>query len=252
MKASEVRQMAALADRHFWFRGTRKVILDWARNVVGNDLSDLRIADIGCGPGTTLAYLSDVKHLVGVDMSSCALSLAKERAPTARLIAADAAKIPLGKESFDLVFCLDMLEHLPAPEKAASEIFRILKPGSHLVATVPAWQFLFGEHDHALGHYRRYRKPAFRALLEEAGFEDVRVSYYNAALFPPIAIMRGGKKLFTKTKSPDEEGQESDLRPLPKMLNSFLEGLLSGERHILRHMNLPFGISLIASAKRPD
>ncbi len=243
--------MAALADRHFWFRGTRKVILDWARNTTSSDLRHLRIADIGCGPGTTLAYLADVPRLVGVDLSSCALSLAKERAPGARLVAADAAHIPLAAKSFDLVFCLDMLEHLPQPEKAAAEIYRILDPGAHLVATVPAWQFLFGEHDHALGHHRRYRKKSFQALLEGAGFTDIRVSYYNTALFPPIAVMRGGKNLFTRTKSTEGSQQESDLRMLPKPINSFLEGLLSSERYLLRHMNLPFGVSLIASARRP-
>lgn len=243
--------MAALADRHFWFRGTRKVILDWARNTTSADLRHLRIADIGCGPGTTLAYLTDVPRLVGVDLSNCALSLARERAPGARLVAADAAHIPLAEKSFDLVFCLDMLEHLPEPEKAASEIFRILEPGAHLVATVPAWQFLFGAHDQALGHFRRYRKSSFQALLKDAGFEDVRVSYYNTALFPPIAVLRTGKRLFSKKRVPDDDQQESELRPLPKPLNSFLEGLLSSERHLLRHMNLPFGVSLIASAKRP-
>ena len=244
--------MAALADRHFWFRGTRKVILDWARKTTSSDLSDLKIADVGCGPGTTLAYLSDVTNLVGVDLSSCALSLAKERAPGAQLVAADAAHIPLASQSFDLVFCLDMLEHLPEPEKAASEIYRILEPGAHLVATVPAWQFLFGEHDHALGHHRRYRKKGFKELLEQAGFTDIRVSYYNTALFPPIAILRGGKKLFTRSSTQETDSHESDLRTLPKPMNRFLEGLIASERHILKRMNLPFGVSLIASARRPE
>ena len=68
--------MAEVADHHFWFRGTRRVILDQARQHVGADLESLQIADIGCGPGTTLRWLSHCPNVVGVDLQPVAIELA--------------------------------------------------------------------------------------------------------------------------------------------------------------------------------
>jgi SAM-dependent methyltransferase len=244
--------MADEADGHFWFRGTRRVIVDWARRAAGRPLEELRIADVGCGPGTTMAWLPDSPHLVGLDAQPLALTLAKTRAPRAGLVAADAEELPLGEEVFDLVLCLDMLEHLDHPEKAVEGMFRALRPGGSLVATVPAWPFLFSTHDQALGHRRRYRRPGLKKLISSAGFELRRISYYNALLFPPIAAVRLLRRGHVDPRPPDEqEVVESDLKPLPAPISRLLEETIAVERYLLRFVSFPFGVSLIAWAKKP-
>ena len=244
--------MAEVADHHFWFRGTRRVILDQARQHVGADLESLQIADIGCGPGTTLRWLSHCPNVVGVDLQPVAIELAKERAPNATVIQGDAHELPLEDQKFDLVFCLDLLEHLEEPARAASEIYRILKPGGCLIATVPAWQFMYGSHDRALMHQRRYSRKDFRALLQGANFSINRLSFYNSALFFPIAALRAGRKLVRRDTDHDEsKSRTGDLNPLPRPINRVLESVLGTERFWLRKMNLPVGVSLIAAAHRP-
>ena len=226
------------------------MILDWARGVAGGDLSTKSIADIGCGPGTTLDWLEGTDRLVGLDLSTVALNLAKE-ATGANLIQGNATSLPLRDEGMDMVLALDMFEHLEDPESAASEVFRILQPGGWLVATVPAWPFLASTHDVALGHYRRYRRENFEKLLQGAGFHVERVSYYNFFLFPVVAMVRMMKGHTVELGSSDAQPEvESDLREIPGFFNKILEELLAGERHLLRHMNLPVGVSLIARAQR--
>ena len=150
------------------------------------------------------------------------------------------------------MFCLDLLEHLAEPERAAAELHRILKPGGCLIATVPAWQFLYGSHDEALMHHRRYSRKDFRALLETAHLSIDRLSFYNSALFFPIAALRAGRKLVRRGTTPNEaESGTGDLNPLPRPINRILESVLGGERFWLRKMNLPVGVSLIAAAHRP-
>jgi len=248
----EFRQMAALMRRHFWFRGTRRVILDWARSVGEGDLESRYVADIGCGTGPTLDWLREIPSVVGVDLSPVALGLAQE-ATEANLVRGNACALPLANESMDMILALDMFEHLESPEDAASEIFRTLKPGGWLVSTVPAWPFLASQHDVALGHYRRYRRPGFRSLLENAGFSVDRVSYYNFFLFPAVAGIRLIRsESVTLDPSKEQPDVESDLKPMPAFMNRMLEELLASEKYLLRLMDLPFGVSLIARAQRPE
>ena len=245
--------MADAADGHFWFRGTRRVILDWAQRAADKPLEELHIADVGCGPGTTMAWLPDSPRLVGLDPPPHPRTQAQTRAPRAGVVAADAEELPLGEGGFDLALCLDMLEHLEHPEKAVAGMFHALRPGGSLIATVPAWPFLFSSHDQALGHHRRYRRRGLKALLSGAGFEVRRVSYYNALLFGPIAavrLLRRGRD--EPTPGADQDVIDSDLKPMPAPLNRVLEETIAVERYLLRLASLPFGVSLISWARKPE
>lgn len=80
---------------------------------------------------------------------------------------ADIQQMPLEDASFDTVLCVEVLEHVPYPAKALSEIFRVLRPGGHLILTVPHLGYLHNEpHD-----YYRYTKYGLKVLLSDAGFE---------------------------------------------------------------------------------
>lgn len=79
----------------------------------------------------------------------------------------DIQKLPLKDESFDSVFCTQVLEHVPEPEKAMGEIFRVLKKGGYAVFTVPHLAYLHNEpHD-----YYRFTKHGLKHMLGKSGFE---------------------------------------------------------------------------------
>jgi SAM-dependent methyltransferase len=149
---------------------------------------------------------------------------------------------PFVGQRFDLIFLLDVLEHVEADQESLNALARLLKPGGKLILTVPAFPFLWSSHDVQHHHFRRYRRPGLRAKLEQAGLEVQRISYFNTVLFPLIALVRVLKNL-TGARSSDEEQV-----PRP-FLNSVLEFLFSSERFLLPRLSFPFGVSLFSVCK---
>jgi SAM-dependent methyltransferase len=107
-----------------------------------------RLLDAGCGPGPTLAELTDRCRAVGLDLSSKQLRLAARTAPDAALVRGDLAALPFGTDRFDVAVSLGVLMHLPDVEQdaALAEFARVLRPGGRLVVSdgTGAWR---GEHD---------------------------------------------------------------------------------------------------------
>lgn len=108
---------------------------------------------------------------------------------------------------------------------------------------------LYGRQDLVSEHKRRYRLRPLRDLVRRSGFEVVYSTYFNTLLFPPIAALRLARRLFPERAPADNGASDFDLR-LPGVVEGFLENLFSLERHAIGHASLPFGISILCSAKR--
>jgi SAM-dependent methyltransferase len=93
---------------------------------------------------------------------------------------------------FDIILMLDVIEHVDDDRGfVAGFVNDSLAPAGVVLASVPAWPGLYGEHDRALKHFRRYSPAACRALLADAGLE-VRASggVFHALLVPrAIALL---------------------------------------------------------------
>jgi SAM-dependent methyltransferase len=95
-------------------------------------------------------------------------------------ITAEALDDRLGADyAADTVVCMNVLEHIKDDEAAVRTFSKRLKPGGKLVLLVPGVQWLFGDIDRRLGHYRRYSKASARALLEKAGLVPIEIRYFN-------------------------------------------------------------------------
>ena len=88
---------------------------------------------------------------------------------------------------------LDVIEHVDNDVHILESLYEIVKPGGHLIITVPAFESLWSEHDEINQHKRRYRVPRLRKMMENAGFEVSRITYCNSTLFLPVMAMRKGK-----------------------------------------------------------
>ena len=163
---------------------------------------DARCLDVGCGDGGTAGvWLRDNgAAYIGVDVAQHAVDLARERGLDARKID-DAGTLPFETEEFDVAVCIEVLEHLFAPEAAAAEICRVLRPSGLLIATVPNLAFwrrrvdlLFGRWNPAgddldaakpwrSPHVRFFTRRHLEALLRGTGFSNVNVSGVTDAPF---------------------------------------------------------------------
>ena len=233
--------MAYFENRHWWFRGTRRIVV---RLLARFAPRGGRLLDVGCGSGYTLSLVSADYRSVGLDVSPDAVLAAPDKgdSPVTR---GDACALPFADGSFDVVTALDVLEHLDDDAGAMAEIRRVLKPDGVAVLSVPAHQWLFSPHDQALGHVRRYSKRQFTTLVAGAGLATLRTSYSNTTLALPIFAYRGVRKLL-----PQKTAAQSDLWLPPAPVNATLRGLLNLEAALIPRLPLPFGISLVAVAAK--
>jgi len=239
VKAAEVERMAALEGRHFWFRARRRALRPWLRRALDAAPRGAWL-DLGTGTGGNLSLFEELA--VGRDLLACeqdprALPHVSRRSSRARVVAAEARSLPLEDASIALVTALDVLEHLEDDEGGLCEVARCLVPGGQFVLSVPAHPRLFGAHDRALGHHRRYRRPELRALLERCGFEVQEARAFNSLLLPPVALWRALPPFLTQAS------RSSDVRPLPPVLNGLLGTIMAVDASLPRRLTDISGLS---------
>jgi ubiquinone/menaquinone biosynthesis C-methylase UbiE len=117
----------------FFLNNFYTVLLDEVRK-----LKPKSILDVGCGEGFTLNKIKQAnicKKLYGIEFLDVAIALGKKIHPTIPIRKADIYKIPYKDNSFDLVICTEVLEHLEDPEKALLELKRV--SSKYLILSVP-------------------------------------------------------------------------------------------------------------------
>ena len=239
----------ALAEaRHFWFRGFRAFVTPLLRQATAGR-PDVRILDCGCGTGANLALLGRFGRAYGFDLSNTGVRFGRE-AGRARLARASVTAAPFASATFDLVTSFDVLYSLQTPDErtAVAEMYRLLRPGGYALVNVAALGMLRGDHSVLVREVRRYTRPALRAVLVGAGFTIERITYTNATLFLPIAIVRAAQRF---RGLPDESEAQTDISVPPAPVNAMLTALLLLESVWLRRFDAPFGSSLLCLARKP-
>ena len=238
-----------MEDVHWWFVGRRRILLQVLNRYLGPDGSHARrILDVGCGTGTMLTHLAAYGKAEGVDVDEEAIAFCRERG-LHDVRHGEATNLPFADASFDLVTALDVVEHLDDDVAAFREMKRVLRPGGRILVTVPAHRFLWGDQDEVNMHKRRYVARELRDRLIQSGFDVMRTSYMNMLLFPPIAAARLLRRLERRLRP--NMPQQSDFRyPAPGPVNPLLAAVFGAEGPILRRMDIPFGVSILALAQK--
>jgi len=246
-----------LESYRWWFVGRRDIFM----GLLGRCLpppdartdGPFRIADMGCGTGVNLDALARFGEVIGVDVSETALSFCRERKGY-RLCQAPMSELPFRSGSIDLITAFDVLEHGEDDGAMLAEAFRVCAPGGWALFAVPAYHFMWGDHDVAAHHFRRYTRQEIRDRVEACGFRIHRLTYINSYLFPISVVFRHAKSLWVgalralgRTVKP-----KSDFRSTaPPWINPLLLRIFTSESRLLDRADLPFGLSICCIARKP-
>ena len=231
MEGTEVRKLAALEDRHWWYAERRSLLA-------------ARVAALGA-PGTALdvgaAGGGNTRVLRDAGWRALALEYGEDGALVAHerglcVVRGDATRLPVADASVDLVVAFDVLEHIDDDAAVVAHIRRVLRPGGTLLVAVPAGMRNWSAHDEAVGHVRRYERQPLRDLLQGGGLDVRELRSWNV-LMAPLARWRR------------RSSTGSDLDDVSPLVNRGARAVVALER-VLPVGGLP-GISLLATARRP-
>jgi SAM-dependent methyltransferase len=234
------RQTHEAEDRHWWYRGRRKV-LDGVLAGLGLPAS-ARVLDAGCGSGRNMVELVHLGEVTGVELSDASVALARERG-VGEVVAGSVLEMPFADDSFDLAVSLDVIEHLEDDLGAMRELRRTVAPGGALLVTVPAYQWLWSGHDEINHHHRRYTRRTLQRVAEQAGWKQARTTYFNSLLLPAAIVLR----VLDRVNRAKTTETSLDLWVPPEPVNWLLERPLTLESALIaRGGRIPAGLSLLA------
>jgi SAM-dependent methyltransferase len=226
-------------DRHWWYRGRRRVL---ERVVADLRLpARARILDAGCGSGRNMVEFARHGEVTGIELSPTSVRLARERG-AGEVVEGSVLEMPFEAGAFELAASLDVIEHLQDDLQALRELRRVVAPGGSLLVTVPAYQWLWSGHDEINHHHRRYTRRSLQSVGEQAGWQQVRTTYFNSLLLPAAIALRVLDRFNRKTTE-----SSLDLWVPPAPVNWLLERPLAMEAAMIgRGGRIPAGLSLLA------
>lgn len=244
MNVEEYEVMYRVEDSHWWYRGMEAITRAVLDRVVGR-VRNLRILDAGCGTGAVMSYLADYGQVTGFDFAAEALQFCQLRGRE-RLSRASVLALPYADQSFDLIASFDVLcdRAVDDDELALREFARALQSGGRLLLRLPAYDWLHGKHDEAVHIRHRYTARELKDKLRCTGFEVEHISYANMLMFPLAALKRMSER-FVPVKQ-----QGSDLTIGTSILNTPMRLILSLEAPCIARVGLPFGLTVVALARK--
>jgi SAM-dependent methyltransferase len=236
--------MARVAEQHWWYRARRRLL---ARLLAGRLPAQGVALDVGCGTGETLTALESagVGTALGTDLSPLALSLGARARGQRTVAVALAEHLPFGDHRADCIVAMDVIEHLDDDVLALRELLRVARPGATVYLTVPAYPFLWSDHDVRAAHRRRYTASMLERSARAAGIEIERISYYNSFLVLPALLLR---RTPLRRLASDTDEETSMMHPAVD--RGFL-ALSRLEQWWLARWRLPFGLSIVLVGRAP-
>lgn len=238
-----------LEREHWWFRARGKILLRHLKQVFQGQ-TNIRILNIGAATGRSSELLMQLGDVTSVEYDKDCYEFSRDVVKIP-IVQGSILDLAFSDDTFDLVCAFDVIEHVEDDALAVSEMRRVCKPGGVMCVTVPAFMFLWSEHDVVNHHFRRYTSSILRGLFLGKD-EPIFHTFFNFWLFFPIAIFRLLTKVLPLKKKQKVEETSSDFSVgKSDFLNRFLYGIFKSENmFIKRFIKLPVGVSLLSTWRK--
>jgi SAM-dependent methyltransferase len=240
-------QAVAIDDTIWWAVGRRAILETFLARAARGREKDLKILEIGCGSGGDLPLLARHGKVWGLERSSILAQRARARNVAQDVHVEDAALDLVAANQIDLYCMFDVLEHIEDDHGFVKNLSSKAAPDHQYLLTVPAYQFLFGPHDHLLHHHRRYTRTQLKAVLEQNGYEVVASSYFMFFLFPLAVVSRLAEVVKARF---GKKSTEVNIGRVARPINSLFIAILRLEAFLGRYIRFPFGLWIMMLARR--
>lgn len=258
MEKNEYYKMYRFENDYWWYRGLHELVTRFVSAYANkhknpgtgkSEPSGLHIFDAGCGTGRMMELLNSFGTVVGIDYSEEAVALCKERG-LENAGQGDLNKWEPRDGVYDVIISNDVIctSGIDDDMEVITKFAKALKKDGIMILNLPAFKMLRRRHDIAVFGKRRYRKHETLSHLKEMGLVPLRASYRLPFLFLIIILQKNLIERFSKNSQ-----VESDLKPLPSLINNVLLFLNRVENFWIS-LGLPvlFGSSLFLVMKKGE
>ncbi len=235
MEVAHLHELSVLEQSYWWHVSKRRLISRWLDQFAP---APGLVIEGGIGSaGNLLSFQQRGYQVAGLDIMPEAVAYGKERGIENVQVHDLHQTWPFEEQTADAVVMLDVIEHVQSPEQVLKHAACVLKQNGLLVLTVPAYQWLYGDWDRALGHYRRYTKKQLLKQTAQSGFEVLKITHWNSFTLPAALGIRTWQKIRPQSRS-------AEFPAVSAWMNRFLIRCADAERSLANYLQIPCGLSI--------
>jgi SAM-dependent methyltransferase len=242
-----------LERNHWWFIAREEILSNYIQQLIKREKlpsADLKILNVGCGPGRSSEYLSKFGQVTSIEYDEFCCKFASEKTGL-EIINGSITALPFKNNTFDLVCAFDVIEHVEDDQLAVNELKRVTKINALVLITVPAFMGLWSHHDVINHHFKRYKIREVNQLFDSKNDGNkVFYTYFNTFLFLPIYFFRKVSNLLKLGEK--RKGSGSDFEAFkPGIINTILYKIMRFESSVInKKIKFPFGVSILYNWKK--
>lgn len=246
MERDYFNQYYKLEREHWWFK-VREEILKSQLNYYLEKNKEQTIMNVGAATGRSSEMLNNFGKVTSIEYDKIVCDLINAKT-NLNYIHASITELPFPDNSFDVICAFDVIEHVEKDLLAIKELKRVCKKEGYIFVTVPAFNFLWSQHDLINHHFRRYNSKQLTNLFLENSLNKVKTTYFNTLLFIPISIYR----IFVNRMTKLDQKPKSDFSTKfgDNIINKLLKKIFGLEVFLLKNLNFPFGVSILSIWKK--
>lgn len=235
MELAHLHELSELEQTYWWHVSKRRLVTGWLKEFAP---APGFVIEGGIGSaGNLLSFQQMGYQVAGLDIMPEAVSYGKQQGIDQVQVHDLQQLWPFEEKSADAIVMLDVIEHVEHPVQVLEHAFHVLKDDGCLILTVPAYQWLYGDWDRALGHYRRYTKKQFLQQTIKAGFDSVKMTHWNSFTLPAALGVRTWQKMQPNSRS-------AEFPHVSPWVNRLLMSCADAERQMTNYLPIPCGLSI--------